>query len=292
MSLPIKGIVLLVALTAAVSSGRLLADDFSDAVAASMKRDFDTAIRLFSKAIEANPNNVQAFWGRGAAYQSLGELDKAIADYDETIRLDRTSVLAFINRGSTWHIKGNFEKALADFNEAIRLDPKQGTAFVRRGSVWYTKGELDKSLADFDEAIRLNPKNSDAYIYRGFAWQQKGDFEKAIGDYTEAIRLDPKSTAALNGRGWIRATCRDEKYRDGAKAVNDATRAGELSDWKDFAILDTIAAAYAEAGKFDKAVEWQAKAIDLAPDDQKEDFGTRLKLYQEGKPYREEPSKK
>jgi tetratricopeptide (TPR) repeat protein len=65
-----------------------------------------------------------------------------------------------------------------------------------------------------------------------------------------------------------------------------------LRDWKDFAILDTIAAAYAEAGKFDKAVEWQEKAIKLAPDDQKEDFGTRLKLYQEGKPYREEPKEK
>jgi len=63
----------------------------------------------------------------------------------------------------------------------------------------------------------------------------------------------------------------------------------ELTDWNDADYLDTLAAAYAESGQFDKAVESQEKAIELAPDDEKADFETRLKLYQEGKPYREEP---
>ena len=92
---------------------------------------------------------------------------------------------------------------------------------------------------------------------------------------------------ALNGRAWLRATCPDETYRDGAKAIEDATKACELTGWNDLYCLDTLAAAFAEAGQFDKAVECQEKAIELAPDDEKEDLGTRHKLYQERQPYRD-----
>jgi tetratricopeptide (TPR) repeat protein len=98
-------------------------------------------------------------------------------------------------------------------------------------------------------------------------------------------------TTALNGRAWIRATCWKEKFRHAQKALEDAKKAGELTDWKNFAVLDTLAAAYAEAGMLEKAVEWQEKAITFAPDAEKEDYRSRLKLYREGKPYRDEPKK-
>jgi len=61
-----------------------------------------------------------------------------------------------------------------------------------------------------------------------------------------------------------------------------------LTGWKDSAYIDTLAAAYAEAGEFDKAVEWQTKARDLAPENQKADYQTRVDLYRAGKPYRRE----
>jgi tetratricopeptide (TPR) repeat protein len=89
---------------------------------------------------------------------------------------------------------------------------------------------------------------------------------------------------AYNGRAWLRATCSDEKYRDGASAVEDATTACELMSWNDFQSLETLAAAYAEAGDFVEAVDCQEKAIELAHDDKKEGCRIRLKLYKEGKP--------
>lgn len=73
--------------------------------------------------------------------------------------------------------------------------------------------------------------------------------------------------------------------------MQDANRAAELTEWSDFEVLDTLAAAYAEAARFDNAAEWQQKAIELAPEAQKEDYRSRLKLYREGKPYRSEPKK-
>jgi len=182
--------------------------------------------------------------------------------------------------------------AMDYFDEAIRLDPKDSDAYFNRGTAWQANGELTKAIGDYTEAIRCDRKNAEAFAARGLVWEDKGEFDKALADYDEAIRLEPNDDWSLNRRAWIRATCPNEKYRDGAKAIEDATKACELTDWEDADSLDTFAAAYAEAGQFDKAVEWQQKAIELAPDDEKADFETRLKLYQEGKPYREEPNER
>src|SRR5439155_869351 len=156
------------------------------------------------------------------------------------------------------------------------------------GNVYSALGDYEQALADFSAAVRLDPHESVAYNNRGNARYFLKDYEHALMDFAEAIRLDPHGPVAYNSRAVLRATCPDEKYRDGKKALADATKACELTDWKDAETLDTLAAAYAEAGEFEKAVEYSQKAIDLADDDDKPDLESRLKLYQERKPYRQE----
>jgi len=100
--------------------------------------------------------------------------------------------------------------------------------------------------------------------------------------------LDPKYADAYNSAAWLLATCPAAEHRDGKKAVVSATRACELSEWKEAYNLDTLAAAYAEVGNFDKAVEWQEKANKLYTDaDEWKKGEDRLKLYKDKKPYRE-----
>ena len=230
-----------------------------------------------------------AYYNRGLAWQAKGENDKAIADHTEALRLDPKFATAYIGRGYAWQAKGENDKAIADYTDALRLDPKDAAAYNNRGRAWEAKGENDKAIADYTEALRLDPKDAVAYNNRGNAWQAKGENDKAMADYTEALWFDPKYAMAYNNRGRLRATCPDAKYRDGKQAVADATKACELTggemEWNYF---DTLAAAYAEAGDFDKAVEWQTKALDQAPENQRADCQSRLELYRSGKPYREE----
>jgi tetratricopeptide (TPR) repeat protein len=202
------------------------------------------------------------------------------------------NAVTFHNRGLTWSGKRDYDNAIADFNHAIRLDPTNVRAFSDRGDAWQDKKLYDKALADFNEAIRLEPGYAGTFRDRGRAWLDKKDYGRAIADYNEAIRLEPKDARAFNSRAWLWATFPDYKNRNGLKAVESATRACELSDWKEAHMIGALAAAYAEANDFPKAVEYQRKANKLYTQvDEKKKGEKRLKLYQEQRPYREDPGK-
>jgi tetratricopeptide (TPR) repeat protein len=151
-------------------------------------------------------------------------------------------------------------------------------------------GDYDREISDCTKAIRLAPRLAKAYCNRGRACASKGEYDRAMADYTEAVRLTPKDAGANNRLAWFLATCPEKCLRDAQRAIAHAERACDLTKRKDGAYLDTPAAAYAEAGKFDKALEFQQKALELAME-AKENMRVRLKLYRDGKPYRE-PVKK
>ncbi len=257
------------------------------------KGELDNAIRDFTEAIRLDPKLTQTYNNRGIAWSNKGELDNAIKDFTEAFRLDPSFAMACNNRGNAWNQKGKLDNAIKDYTEAIRVDPKYAMAYYNRGLAWTDKGKLDRAIKDYTEAIRLDPQDAAAYSNRGLAWSSKGELNKAIKDYTDAIRLDPANAAVpYNASAWLRATCPIERYRDGPKAVANATTACELSGWKDGEYVDTLAAAYAESHDFSNAAKWEQKAIELATkESDKEEMQERLELYKAGKPYREAPVK-
>ena len=149
---------------------------------------------------------------------------------------------------------------------------------------------FDRAILDFTEAIRLDPRLAAAYHNRGNAWHAKADYDKAIADYTEAIRLDPMEYRPLACRARVWSTCPDPRYRDGDRAIESATRACELTRWKDAFALGSLAAAYAESGDFHAAVHWQTEAVELYQDEtDRKAAREHLALYEQRMPYRETP---
>ncbi len=164
--------------------------------------------------------------------------------------------------------------------------------YCARGATYGRNGDPDEAIADFTEALRLDPKNGQAYCGRGHTWAAKGDYGKAVADLTEAQRLVPIDAHSLDALAWLRAWCVDERYRDGKQAVELATRACELTNWKNSSCLNTLAAAYAESGNFADALKWELKAQELRSPQHKKKWAFLLDLYKSGKPYREQPKKK
>jgi tetratricopeptide (TPR) repeat protein len=189
-----------------------------------------------------------------------------------------------------WIRKGDYRQAIADYGEAIRLDPSIAKCYGDRGWAWLELEEPDKAIADLDEAIRLNPQDDRAFLSRGVAWSEKREFGKALSDYDEAIRLAPNTAKAYENAALIRASCTDARHRDGKRAVELATRACELSEWSSAESCCILAAAYAQAGNFDSAIEYQDKAITLNSDDSDfVEFAKQLRSqYKARQPYRED----
>ena len=133
------------------------------------------------------------------------------------------------------------------------------------GNVLYTQGKYEAAAAHFTEALRLNPDYADAHNNLGTILSRQGRYAEAVAHFAEAIRLRPDDPNAYNESAMIMAACPEAKFRDGKRAVEFATRACELTEWKNPQVLDTLAAAQAEAGDFDAAVKL-AKAGDRTSD--------------------------
>jgi len=152
------------------------------------------------------------------------------------------------------------------------------------------QGNLDGAIKHFTRAVELKPQKSSAHHNLGQALSSKGDFRGAIKHYRESLRLKPDSPASLNGLSWILATNKEEDFRDGTEAVRLAKRACELTNYRNPETLNTLAAAYAEVGRFTEAVKVAQKAIDLylsSGNEKRAKYITSLqRLYKAGQPYR------
>lgn len=248
----------------------------------------DRAIAFFTGFIREHPEDPFGYTMRAMMRREEGkDLDGALADSDEAVRLDPDHSHVYVSRAIVRFIRKEYDQAIADFSEGLHLDPRNPLIYYDRGNAWLAKKEYDRALADYSQALRLDPEYG-AYVNRARAWRAKKEYDRALADYSQALRLDPDDVYALNSTAWLRATCPDAKYRDGKRAVELATKACELTKWKQAGRIDTLAAACAEAGDFDAAVKWQTKANALFTDaDERKEGEEHLKLYREKKPFRE-----
>ena len=233
--------------------------------------------------------------------EDLVRLKDAVEHYtkmlDEESKVDRGTGMDawFAFRGWARFRQGQKEEALKDYAEAIRLRPTAGVWYGNRGLIHLESKNYDDAIADFttciDQALENEvPQQAEvAYRNRAMAYSRKKEFAKAADDYARVVEINPESPVGQNGLAWLLCTAPDAKVRDGKRAVEAATKACEQTNYKNGGYLDTLAAAYAEIGDFDKAVEWQEKALKAGDIPVKDLDAARkhLDLFKQKKPYRE-----
>ena len=286
---------------------------------------FQRAISYYDKAIKLNDEIALWFVSRGSAHLNLDDIDAATADYKKSLELEPDLADAWIGLSNIALIEEDFDAALEAANKAVELQPKNAMGLNVRGWIQYKRDAIDEAIYDLNRAIRfaprlsiaygnrgvchvsqnnfeqaiadhtrhlkLNPKSPFALSNRAVAYLGQGDFEKAKEDYEAAVELNPDLDESLNGYAWFLATCPEEEFRDGEKAVELAKKACEISEGKDWYHLDTLAAAYAENGDFDKAVEYAQKAIEVAPKNKRDLCQQQLNRFKDKKPFRSQVGK-
>jgi tetratricopeptide (TPR) repeat protein len=226
------------------------------------KNELQIAVKDLSDAIRINPNEANWFYSRGIIYTNLREYQKALADDTEAIRLNPNNALYRNGRGVDYRDLKEFDKAIADFDEAIRLEPANPNYRNNRGSAYLGKKEYDRAIADFSEAIRFGPQEPDYYASRARVYRNKREYDKVIADCNETIRLAPQEPAYFVSR----ASAYSVK-KEYAKAIADYNEAIRLAPKYAYAcnslawILATCPDASCRDGK--RAVDMAKKAFEL-----------------------------
>jgi tetratricopeptide (TPR) repeat protein len=242
-------------------------------------------VRWFQAAAAAHPGNVPALNNLGIALWKSGNRDGSIFYFKETIRLEPTFARGHYNLGVALRSKEDMHGARAAYRDAIRVKPDYVAAYFDLGLVSPT---TDEAIAAYREVIRIDPKHKAGTFNLGWNLRRKGDPDGALVAFRNAVQIDPKYAAAQYELARLLASGPD-RLRHGKQAVEHATRACELTKWNEPIFIATLAAAHAEDRDFDKAIEYQTKALgfpalkNAGPEWCQE----RLDLYVRKKPYRD-----
>ena len=242
-------------------------------------------------ALAINPRNAKVHFNLGLALAIAGKFKEAASEFEAACRLDPGSVNFRIVLAEALARLGKTNEAAGYFQEALKLQPNHAQAHWRYGMLLASTGKLKEALDHLREAIRLQPAVP-IYLDLASVLIRAGQSDAAATQYREALRLQPDSPLALTSLAWLLAVDPSDRVRSGPEAVKLAERACQLTQFRDPPLLGTLAAAYAEAGRFEDAIRTAGKARDLARAAGNRQLAERneqlLEMYRAGKPFHED----
>ena len=256
------------------------------------KGNLDEAVKQFQEAIRLDSTVAFSYNGLGNAYALQEKLDEAMAMFLKATQLNPGLAAAHYNLGNAYLLKGHTEEAIAELKTALRREPDHIKAKNRLADALLQTGKGAEALPYCEAVVKARPQDAHAHFNLGMACLAAKRPDQAAAGFNEAVRLAPDTPECLNALAWIYAASPQTKLRNGPEAVRLAERACQLTKRQQTTILDTLAAAYAETGRFAEAVktteEIRALALSAHDTNMVEVTRQRLELYRAGKAYRDE----
>ena len=285
----------------------------------------DEALAHYRQALAIRPDYVMARCNLGSVLANGGQIEKAIDEFQQALKTSPDHVLAHCRLANALVMAGRLNEATAHNQAALDLDPYSAEAHGNLGNLLARQGRLDQATAHYEAVLRVQPDNAEAHCQLGNALACQDHLDEAAAHFHRALEIQPDHAAAHNslallllGQGhadqglthcrqalalqpnnpefqkslaWLRATSPERSLRNGTEAVELAEKANRLSGGKQADVLDTLAAAYAEAGWFPEALAAARKALELAVEQHNpavaEAIRGRLALYETARPYRQ-----
>jgi len=215
---------------------------------------------------------------------------EAIGHYELALRLKPNAAKTRRSLAKALLQQGRVAEAIGHLEQVLLANPGDAEAHNSLGVALFQLGRTPEAVAHLEQALRVNPEDGAALYNLGKALIRLGKAREAIGQYEHALRVNPEDVETQNDLACMLATCEDGSVRNGVRAVELAEKANQIARGKDPVILDTLAAAYAEAGRFGEAVRTAQAAIELAngQPEQVRQIQERLRLYQAGRPWHED----
>jgi tetratricopeptide (TPR) repeat protein len=252
----------------------------------------DEAIDHFQKAVQINPADAEAHYNLGTMLHQKGDIDQVIAQFEQALQLNPDYAEAHDNLGNAFFEKGRIDDAIAQYQQGLQIKPDNANVHNNLGSALLQKGRLDDAIVQYGQAVQIKPDFADAQYNLGNALLKKGDISGAIPHFQQSAQLNPDNINAQGILAWLLATAPQASSRNGNAAVELAQRVNQISGGANPAVLRVLAAAYAEAGRFDDAVQTGRKALELAQAAGNAGIVSRLneelKFYEAKRPFHQE----
>ncbi len=288
---------------------------------------WQNAVTLFSHALEVTTGNWLAHNNLGTALAVQGKMEQGAEHFRAALQINPAYDDALNNYGRYLSERGEHEEAKTQLEALLRRNPRHARGHKNLGNVLFAQGDIAGGIAHYTLARQLQPDDTAAhedlaaaltrqaeapaalpYLRQALdllptaelraqvagAWAGQGKFQYAVQGYRAALALQTQSPDILNNLAWILATCHRADVRDGAEAVRLGEQACELTRFQRPLMVGTLAAAYAEAGRFENAITTAQKAGALAGAAGDQALAGRnqelLQLYRANRPYHEAAS--
>ncbi|MBI5765396.1 MAG: tetratricopeptide repeat protein [Planctomycetes bacterium] len=248
------------------------------------------ALECYERAISIRPDDPDILASMGVVLAAAGRFEDAVAKHRAALVLRPDDVALHAQFGSILAQMNRLSEAGDQFAEAVRLDPSNSAARYRLGLARLSSGRTAEAVVALRQSAQESPGNPDVHLAYGKALSAAGDAVGAVGEFRKSLELNPKLIEAQAELAWILATSPNDKLRNAEEAVRLAEEAARSTQEKNFAFLDTLGTAYANAGRFDDAIRVTSTALDLARTAKQSDaeakIASRIALYRERRPFR------
>ncbi|MFC1738972.1 sulfatase-like hydrolase/transferase [Planctomycetota bacterium] len=252
--------------------------------------NYKEAVVYLEKAIQLKPDKTQPHDKLGLALLGLGKTNEAVKHFEEVLRLSPETPGAHNTLGLALIRQRKYDLAITHFNKELEINSEAAEPHKNIGTAFFMQGRFDKSLEHFKKSLMVNPNQPYALLRTGQAYHRLGNTEIALEYYRKALQLESNGPPPMVELAWIFATSKDAAFRKPQEAVRLAQQACELTNYTNPVYLDTLAVAYAAAGRFSEAVQTAEKALTLARSAEMQarivaEIQKRLELFKNNRPY-------